>query len=47
MSVSLPMLGNFLAVIFSNNFFALFNLFSFRDSYNGNVSTLDVIPEAP
>lgn len=47
MLISVPNLGDFSAITFSNNFSALFSVFYFRDSYNGNVSTVDVVSEVP
>jgi len=47
MSVSLPRLGKFLAIISSDKIFCpLFSLF-FWDSYNRNVIMLDVVAEVP
>ena len=37
-------LGKFSAIISSNNFSSLF-LFSFQDSYNGERTKLDVVPD--
>ena len=46
MSVSFPSFGKFSAIISSNMFSAPFlSLFSFWDSYNANVSMLDVVSE--